>query len=432
MTKRLIGILCIILCLCAFFSPSVHVHATDSGSSLSYIVYEQDSKQIVMQQNIDQQADASLLSRMMCALVVLESTINGQAVSTTDLVSPVSNSVSADGIYKLYTSKQYSIDALMKAAILANADNCARVLAYYVNPRTDYFVSLMNQTAARIGMTQTFFTSPDGSEKTLQRTTASDTRLFYEYAMKNTQFKRILTNEVTILWDSMPLINTCSVAFGLKAEFNAPTAGGVYTGTSQKGSCLIMHITLPAPESNTLTDTAAMKLIIVVYVPGAENASEYVGNLVTDVYTNFRKVRFLRANEQIDMHTVSGELLSLLAANDLYCVAPTEVYVKSYIQNISYTFGSAEDTATTQELSPPIMEGDVLGTAHLLLRDGSLQNVTIIAGNSIQTHNQAVNKLLDIYEQYKPLFFLIFVLSFVEIIILATKLIFVLRNRITR
>ena len=230
MTKKIVSMLCIILCLYAFVFPTAHVQGADSENTLSYIIYEQDSKQIVMQQNIDQQADASLLSRMMCALVVLESSINGQIVSTSDLITPVSYSVSADGKYKLYASKQYSVDTLLKATMLANADNCARVLAYYINPRTDFFVSLMNQTAARIGMTQTFFTSPDGSEKTLSRTTVNDTRLFYDYAMKNSQFKRILTNEVTTLWDGIPLINTCSIAFSLKEEFDAPLAGGVYTG----------------------------------------------------------------------------------------------------------------------------------------------------------------------------------------------------------
>ena len=429
MAKKLVCVLCIIFCLCTLSLPTSYAQNIESANSLSYIVYEQETKQIILQQNIHQQADASLLSRMMCALVVLESSINGQMVSTSDLVTPVSYSVSADGKYKLYASKQYSVDALLKATMLANADNCARVLAYYINPRTDFFVSLMNQTAARIGMTQTFFTSPDGSEKTLQRTTAYDTAIFYEYAMKNTQFKRILTNEVTTLWDGIPLINTCSVAFSLKEEFKSPLAGGTYTGASSKGSVLMMHITLPSPD-NTQNDTAPMKLIAAFYTQGQENAAEYVQNLMTDVHTNFRKVLFLRANESIDIHTISGEALNVLAGNDLYCVAPLEVETKSYIQNISYTFGNIEDPLTTQALKPPIMEGQTLGTAHLLLRDGSLQNVTIIAGNTIQTENQAVNKFLDVYEQYKPLFILIIVLLLVEGIILLTKFIFYLRNRV--
>lgn len=431
MMKKFVSIVCIILCLYSFSMPTIQAQGTAGDNTLSYIVYEQDTKQIVMQQNIQQQADASLLSRMMCALVVLESSIDGQMVSTSDYVKPVSYSVSADGKYKLYASKQYSIDALLKAMLLANADNCARVLAYHINPRTDFFVSLMNQTAARIGMTQTFFTSPDGSEKTLQRTTAYDTALFYEYAMKNSQFKRILTNDHTFIWDSISLFNTCSVAFRLQEEFDAPLAGGVYTGASQKGSALMMHITLPPPEGAT-GDTDAMKLIVAFYAIGAENAAEYVQNLIMDIHTNFRKVRFLSANEEIDIHTVAGEPLSLLAGSDLYCVAPSEVDIKSYVQNISYTFGRVEDTLTTQEIEPPILEGQNLGTAHLLLRDGSLQNVTIIAGNTIQTDNQAVNKFLEIYEQYKPLFILILALFLIEMIILTTKFVFFLRTRTKR
>lgn len=431
MRKHFTALILVVLCLCLSISPIVSAQTQESGSSLAYIVYEQDTKQIMMQQNIQQQADATLLSRMMCALVVLESTINGQAVSTTDYVTPVSYSVSSDGKYKLYASKQYTVDALLKASLLANADNCSRALAYYINPRTDFFVSLMNQTAARIGMTQTFFTSPDGSEKSLQRTTAYDAALFYNYALKNTQFKRILTNEVTTLWDAIPLFNTCSVAFSLKEEFESPAAGGVYTGTTQaNGSSLMMHMTLPPPEDTAGGNTTAMKLIVIFLTQSTEDASAYAHNLVTDVHTNYRKVRLVSARQELDTHKLQEEHLHLLAGSDLYCVTPAEVDSKSYIQNISYTFSMAEgETENTQELSPPIMEGQMLGTAHLLLRDGSLQTVSVVAGNTIQTDSQTVNKLLGLYGHYKPLFILIGVLLLVEFLVLIYKFVFFLRTR---
>lgn len=425
MKKRIICLLLLVFCLCMSTSSFVYAQHADATNSLAYIVYEQDTKQIILQQNIQQQADASLLSRMMCALVVLESSINGQAVSTSDYVTPVSYSVSSDGKYKLYASRQYKVDDLLKATLLGNADNCARVLAHHINPRTDFFVSLMNQTAARIGMTQTFFTSPDGSEKSLQRTTAYDAALFYEYALKNTQFKRILTNEVTTLWDGMPLLNTCSIAFSLKEEFDSPLTGGVYTGTSQaEGSTLMMHITLPVPTGMDPETTAPIKLIVVFFSQGTEDAAQYAHNLVTDVQTNYRKVRFMKANQEIDTRTVAGQSLKLLANTDLFCVAPLEVDAKSYIQNISFTFNVTDNGVMTQELEPPILQGQSLGTANLLLRDGSLQSVYVVAGNTIQTDNQAVNKLLAIYEEYQPLFIFIFLLLIVEAVILITKLIY--------
>lgn len=430
MKKRIICVLLLVFCLCMNASVFVYAQSADTTNSLAYIVYEQDTKQIILQQNIQQQADASLLSRMMCALVVLESSINGQTVSTSDYVTPVSYSVSSDGKYKLYASKQYTVDALLKASLLGNADNCSRVLAHHINPRTDFFVSLMNQTAARIGMTQTFFTSPDGSEKSLQRTTAYDTALFYEYALKNTQFKRILTNEVMTLWDGMPLLNTCSVAFSLKEEFASPLAGGVYTGASQgKGSTLMMHITLPVPTGVDPETTSAMKLIVAFFSQGSEDAAQYAHNLVTEAQTNYRKVCFFKANQEVDTRTVAGQSLKLLAGTDLFCVAPLEVDAKSYVQNISFTFNVADNRGIVQELAPPILEGQSLGTANLLLRDGSLQNVQVIAGNTIQTDNQAVNKLLAIYSEYKPLFIFIFALLIVEAVILITKLIFHIQTK---
>lgn len=430
MKKRFFCMLLLIVCLSVSASPFVYAQNTDSTNSLAYIVYEQDTKQIILQQNIQQQADASLLSRMMCALVVLESSINGQAVTTSDYVTPVSYSVSADGKHKLYASRQYTVDALLKATMLGNADNCARVLAHHINPRTDFFVSLMNQTAARIGMTQTFFTSPDGSEKSLQRTTAYDAALFYEYALKNTQFKRILTNEVTTLWDGMPLLNTCGIAFSLKQEFDSPLAGGVYTGATQaRGSSLMMHITLPVPAGMDPETTAPIKLIVAFFSQGTEDATQYAHNLVTEVQTNYRKVRFLKANQEVDTRTVAGQSLKLLANADLFCVAPLEVDAKSYVQNISFTFNGTDNGTLTQELEPPIFQGQSLGTANLLLRDGSLQSVYVVAGNTIQTDYQAVNRFLTVYETYQPMFVVIFVLILVMAVIGVTKLIYHIQTK---
>ncbi len=433
MFKRFAAIVLAILCLCTVLPTFVTAQSDDSGSSISYIVYEQETKQIILQQNISQMADATLLSKMMCALVVLEYSFkgDGQTVSTTDSVTPVSNSVSSDGKYRLYASTQYTVEMLLKAALLANADNCARVLADYINPDTNFFVALMNQTAARIGMKDTFFTSPDGSKKSLQQTTSYDIALFYDYALKNPQFKRILTNEVTTIWDGIPLLNTCSVAFSLKKEFDSPAAGGVYTGTSQtEGSSLMMHMTLPTPESASTGDTLPMKLIVVFITNGSEDASQYAHNLITDVHTNYRRSHIISTGQELDVQIIAEAPLRLLAGTDLYCVTPADVDGKNYIQNISYTFSASDgNTQSTQALNPPIMEGQILGTAHLLLRDGSIQTVNVIAGNTIQTDIQAVNRLLDLYEQYQPLFILIFVLLAIEIIMLLYKWIFFLRVR---
>lgn len=433
MIKRFTATVLAMLCLFALLPTFVSAQSDDDASSLSYIVYEQETKQIILQQNIFQLSDATLLSRMMCALVVLEYSFNGdgQTVSTTDYVTPVSYSVSSDGKYKLYASKQYTVETLMKASLLANADNCARVLADYINPDTNFFVARMNQTAARIGMKDTFFTSPDGSKKSLQQTTAYDIALFYDYALKNPQFKLILTNEVTRLWDGIPLLNTCSIAFTLKKEFDSPAAGGVYTGTTQTdGSSLMMHMTLPAPESASAGDTRAMKLIVVFLTHGKEDASQYAHDLITDVHTNYRRAHIISSKQELDIQMIADVPLRLLAGTDLYCVTPAEIDGKSYVQNISYTFSTSDGNIdSTQGLNPPILEGQVLGTAHLLLRDGSIQTVSVIAGNTIQTDSQTVNRLLEIYEEYKPLFILIFVLLTLETILLLYKLFFFLRLR---
>jgi hypothetical protein len=121
--------------------------------------------------------------------------------------------------------------------------------------------------------------------------------------------------------------------------------------------------------------------------------------------------------------------LKLLANADLFCVAPLEVDAKSYVQNISFTFNGTDNGTLTQELEPPIFQGQSLGTANLLLRDGSLQSVYVVAGNTIQTDYQAVNRFLTVYETYQPMFVVIFVLLLVLAVIGVTKLIYHIQTK---
>ncbi len=424
--KRLMPCILLILCLTTqWFLPVCATGQEDpDGSARSFIVFEQDTNQIILQQNIDAEADASLLARMMCALVVLESSINGTTVSITDSIKPVSNSTSTDGNYKLYASKEYSVDALLKATLLANADNCARVLADHINPRREFFVSLMNQTAARIGMTQTYFTNADGSFNNLQRTTVRDTALFYDYALKNTQFRRILTNEVTTIWDGITLFNTCSVAFSTKEEFGSSAVGGAYTGIKWNGSTLMMHATVPTLNTAASVSTTPMKLIIILTSKAKEDDVAHIHNLLTDIQTNYQKSRVVAFGEALEGYSLAGKELQLLAGNDLYCVIPKDVDSKSYVQNMSYEFNTE-----TELLEPPILKDQVLGAAHLLLRDGSIQEVTIIAGNTIQTDSQAVNWMLALYEQYQSLFILVFILLLAVLFIMVVKVVYWVRSR---
>jgi len=425
-------ILALVLTLAALLSPASVLAAGETLPAqelISYIVIEQDTRQTVLSRNQSLKTDITLLARMMTAVVALEATVGGHTVSVTDVATPAESSQSSDGKFRLYAGQEYTLDVLLKAALLGGADNCVREIAYFINPNTEYFVSLMNQTAARLGMTDTYFTSPDGTTGDLDRTTVHDMMLFYDYALNLSQFRKIAQSEFSHIWDYTAVFNKNSTIFSLAESYSASTAGGFFWGDDLGlYGTAVQHITLPALSA----DDSPMKLIAVFNLAKSDVSSAAAGtvadgvrSLIDDVNSNYRKTVLYNIGDEMTAYSVSGQRLSVCCASLFSCVVPSDTAPANFIQSVSYTFYDAtgETGVEIKSLEPPIFEGSTLGTASILLLDGSVHQVYISAGNTIQTPNQAVNRFLNLVDNYRPLFVIIAILLAIELYVLITVLV---------
>lgn len=391
----------------------------ENDTFLSYIVLEQDSGQILYTQNAKVPGDASLLSRLMCAVVVAEYSSDGKKVLVTDAVSPKENSTSRDGKYKLYAGSTYTVGSLMKAMLLGGADNCARVLADFINPNTDYFVTLMNQTASRLEMSNTYFTSPDGEYGTVARTTVEDFAVLYGYALTLPSVRNVIQSEFSHIWDNTAVFNLCTLPFALKNTYGTMTAGGLFMSGSKAlfPATAAVNITLPESGAGDLP----LKLIAIVQDSVSDDQlNTLLSSLISDSGSEFHKTRVYKKGEQVASYELSGQSLSLIADEDVYFVVPTGTQPSVYIESVNYSFenddynsGSAKETS----LKPPLTEGQKLGTVSLLLRDGSTHIMNISAGNTIRTVDPRFNKILNLVETYRPLFVIIFILAGIELFV---------------
>ncbi len=423
---------------------------TEPQYALSYIVTEQDTGQVLFRQNAQSMADPTLLSRMMCAVVVLEYAPEGKSVSLTDNVVPTESSVSKDGKYKLTAGNSYTVGMLLRAMLLGGADNCASVLAGFVNPNTEYFVTLMNQTAARLEMTDTYFTSPGGSGGSLARTSVNDIAKFYAYALRNAAFRNIVQSEFGHIWDNTAVFNLCTLPFSLKNAYGATVAGGVFLGASQGGAgnaepsegssggnpslsgapgTMIINITLPPLNDGD----GSMRLIAAVQDSTTdEQLTALMRSLISDSNSGFRKNRVYKSGDVVATYDVAKQSLSLRAAGELFLVVPLGTAPAAYIQTVTYSFTGETNpkSPNAPALSPPILEGQQLGSANLLLRDGSQHSLLIYAGNTIQTDNARVNSILNLINSYRPLFIIIVVLLAVELYVLIAVIVSRIRKAV--
>ena len=86
---------------------------------------------------------------------------------------------------------------LLYAIMLTSANDATIAVAEHVSSGDiGKFVDLMNKTAEKLGMTDTYFTNPTGLYDENQYTTARDIALLIRYAIANPQFNTLFTSKV--------------------------------------------------------------------------------------------------------------------------------------------------------------------------------------------------------------------------------------------
>ena len=425
-SKAVNFILFLITC-CIVFSECLplDILAADT-SSISYVIYECDTKQTLEKHNTEVIADCSLLARLMTCLLVYEN----PSLSVTDYVTPTENSTSLSGRYSLTASNQYMVDHLLKAVILCNADNAARVLAEKINPNKEYFVSLMNQKAIEIGLKNTYFTNPDGSPDELQRTTVNDMSVFLTYAMSNVQFRNTAANPAAHIWGGTAVINECKLVSGSAFTNASVTSGALAVYNTEENLSTTMLYFVGTQTNNT----PAVKLSMVISGISPESAYEFGVNFINNVFLNYKKTAIVKKGDTLITTKVGRSDLLINANETRYCMIPADV--SNYVENISYNITQKSTTSTVpgnavtlEDLDAPIEKDSIIGTANYLLKDGSIHSVSIVAGNSVHSDNKAINLFYKTIQENTDIFILISVLILLEIFLVLIFVINKLRNK---
>ena len=411
------------LILSACFPVTVSAEETPA---VSYMIYECDTDQTLERQNTEVAADCSLLARLMTCLLVYEN----PAVSVTDYVTPTEDSISLSERYTLLASNHYMVDHLLKAVILCNADNAARVLAEKVNPNKEYFVSLMNLKAAELGMKNTYFTNPDGSFDELQRTTVSDMALFWSYAMSNVQFRNAASNPASHIWGGTAVLNECKLVSSDTFLNAASVAGASCVYNAQENLSTTMFYFVSEKTDNT----PAVKLILIMSGFPDETAYESGKNYIDNIFLNYKKTPLVKKSDTVITTQVGKSELAINANETYYCMIPSDL--TDFVENISYNITEPNAVAsvpgkavTLEDLSAPIDEGAVIGTINYILKDGSVHSVEIVAGNSVHSDYKAINLFYKAIQENTDIFILISVLVIIEILLLLCFIISKLRKQ---
>lgn len=156
----------------------------------SVMVFEQNTETVVYSYNPDIKLPPGTLSKIVTALVVVESVPLDAVVTCSSRnisrLPPGSQNV------KLKEGEKLTVNDLLHALILHGANDAAVALAEYVGGNQESFVSMMNNRIKKIGCTSTELGNIHGLNNVPQHTTARDMAKIVIEATKNETIRKLL------------------------------------------------------------------------------------------------------------------------------------------------------------------------------------------------------------------------------------------------
>jgi D-alanyl-D-alanine carboxypeptidase len=140
----------------------------------SLLVVEADTGKVLQADNATYPWYPASVTKLMTAYVTLKAVKDGRmSLDTLLTVSPVAASQSPSKM-GFRPGTQLTVDNALKMMLVKSANDMAVVLAEGVGGSIDGFSAQMNQTAQRLGMTQTSYVNPNGLPADGQITSARD------------------------------------------------------------------------------------------------------------------------------------------------------------------------------------------------------------------------------------------------------------------
>ncbi len=244
-------------------------------SALSYpelhynkaIIYDLTDDEILYAKESNKKSSIASLTKIMTTITAIENIkdFNSYVTYTDQMSSLVRWDASVAG---LKVGNQVTYNDLLYASILPSGADATTALAISTSGSIDNFVRKMNDTASKIGMTNTHFVNVTGLDAEEHYSTAEDILKLLKYSLKNEKFKAIYTTKTYTLSTRLFVRSTLFSYNG-----NTDRIIGSKTGfTLDAGRCISVYFTSNnhemilitlgvSPEYKTAHITDALELI---------------------------------------------------------------------------------------------------------------------------------------------------------------------------
>ena len=160
----------------------------------TYCLMDADSGQVILQKNMDTQMRPASITKILTALIVVESvenleeemTFSENAVTSIPILSSTLAPVTKPG-------ETMRVKDALYGMVLKSANECANGLAEHVAGSIEAFADKMNERLKKIGTKHTHFVTPSGLDEEEHYTTAYDMALIFKEALSNPTVKELFS-----------------------------------------------------------------------------------------------------------------------------------------------------------------------------------------------------------------------------------------------
>lgn len=341
----------------------------------SAVLIEQNSGQVLYNQNMHEKLRPASVTKVMTILLIMEAIDSGK-LSYTDKI-PCSEKAAGMGGSQIWLDvrEELTVDEMLKAICVVSANDCTVAMAEYLAGTEEAFVEQMNSKAKELGMNDTTFKNCHGIDEDGHVTSAYDIALMSrELLTKHPS----ITKYTTIYMDSLrdgksSLVNTNKLVRNYKG------ATGLKTGST---SIALYNLSASA------TRNGLSLIAVIMKAPTSPIRFSEAQKLLDYGFNNFEYKKLANKNDLIKEISVDKGIensVNAILENDSG-VLIQKGQNKDIVQSVQLT----------DSINAPVYAGQVLGNVTYSLNGNEIGKVNIVAEKSVGK-NTAFNMIEHVF-----------------------------------
>ena len=345
----------IIFSFLTIYAFGEHKSSGFSVSAKSAVLYQPDLDVFLYSKNADERLPMASTTKIMTALIALENSTMDEKVEIEDAAIGIEGSSAY-----LKRGDVLTMEELLYALLLQSANDAATAIAYHIGGNVEAFADMMNDRAEKLGLSNTHFENPHGLDGEKHYTTARELALIAAEAMKNEEFKKIVsTYKRTFATEERSrtyvnhnkLLHLYEGCIGVKTGF-----------TKKAGRCLVS-----SAERNDVS--------LICVTLGCSDDWNYHRSIYEEYFGKLKAKELSEKVPEVKISVCGGE--------------ESEVGAKPVSVNAAFFDGEEERIKTEISVFPfvfaPVEKGEVLGKAIFYLDGEKIAETPLAAEKSVYT-----------------------------------------------